>query len=153
MGKAINAKGTLFSIGAGGADTDPETDTYTDLCNAASVGFSGETTDEIDTTTLCDDAKTFIAGFTDYGTVTVDGNYLPSSAGQKRLKELNISKSIANFRVRFPDDGEGNGEVFLYFKGTVLNVTPAAAVGAKITLNASIRVSGAITEVLPEVGG
>jgi hypothetical protein len=147
---AINSKGTVVSIGT--INPIPEeftAETWLDLCNVTSIDFGGETTDEIDVTTLCSQAREFIPGFSDSGTITLSGNYLPGYDSQKRLQALKAAKEVGNFRISISDDGLGTGVVYQYFKASVSGITPAFAVGAAVTFSATLRLSGAITEVLP----
>lgn len=154
MAKAISSKGTIIAIGSiVPVPEDYTDDTYIDLCNIASVDYGGETTDEIDVTTLCSAAREFIPGFTDSGTITLNGNYLPGYEGQKRLQALKASKDVGNFKITITDDGLGNGAVYQYFKASVSGITPALAVGAAITFSTTLRISGEITEELPVVSG
>jgi hypothetical protein len=150
MPNAINSKGTICAVGSvSPIPEDYEDDTYLDLCNITTVGYGGETTDEIDVTTLCSAAREFIPGFSDSGSMTLEGNYLPGYEAQKRLQALKAAKQVGNFKIVFIDDGLGNGPVTQYFKASVTGITPALAVGAAVTFSATLRISGEITEVLP----
>jgi hypothetical protein len=150
MPKAISSKGTVVAIGSvSPIPVNYEVDTFIELCNITSVDYGGETTDEIDVTTLCSEAREFIPGFTDSGTITLNGNYLPGYAGQKQLQALKAAKDVGNFKITIPDDGLGNGAVYQYFKASVTGITPALAVGAAVTFSATLRISGEITEEVP----
>lgn len=97
-------------------------------------------------------AREFIPGFTDSGTITLNGNYLPGYTGQQRLQALKAGKAVGNFKIVLPDDGLGGGAVTQYFKASVNGITPALAVGAAITFSVTLRISGEITEELPTSG-
>jgi hypothetical protein len=151
MPKAINSKGTIVAIGSiddPSIPVDPKEDTFVGLCNIIGVEYSGETTDEIDVTTLGSETREFIPGFTDSGSITLNGNYLPGDEGQKLLQALKASKDVGNFQIMIPDNGLGGGgsKIYQHFKASVTGITPALAVGAAVTFSATLRISGVIEE-------
>jgi predicted secreted protein len=113
-----------------------------------SIGETSETVDELDVTTLDSTGgyREFVAGFKDGGEVAISG-YYTSDAGQKALRDAFKNNETGKFEVTFPD-GSGYS-----FNGFVKGVSrgPAEVDGA-VGFGATLRVSGAITEVEAPAG-
>lgn len=110
------------------------------------TNWSGPQTsvEELDATNLSDVARRSLPGLPDYGSLSGTAQTMLGTPGQWLL-----SKSLENnppdtfrFKLRLPDDGAGNGEVWGYGKGFVNGFPIEGSVGAVITSAISIRLTG-----------
>lgn len=131
---AIETQG--FELEIGNLD-DPLT--YTEV--VAITGFSGfdGQAAEIDATHLKSTAKEFLMGLQDFGTFSVDTNYLPADAGQVLMRSAKATRVIQDFRITFSDTSVAT------FQGYVLSAPTNGGVDAKVDGSFSIRISGDVT--------
>ena len=152
MSNGVFEGGILLSVGtASPVPENIEDDIYMNICNIISIEMNGAATEEIDVTALSSDAKEYISGFSDSGSWTVNGFWLPGDETQQRLKYMKDNRIKSNFCVTLPDDGMGNGAVKYYAKGEVMTLNLKASAGAAAAFTGTIRISGLVTEVLPNI--
>ena len=79
--------------------------TWVELADTTkTIEYSGESTDEIDVTTLGSEGfKETALGLTDPGEFSFTGHYVPSDGGQKEIAKAADDKKMRLFRVTFPD--------------------------------------------------
>lgn len=71
---------------------------YIDVC-AVSYQVNQNTAAEIDTTTLCDDAKTSLVGFSDPGTLTFDFFIDPTDSDYQALRDAQTDGEVRMFEI------------------------------------------------------
>ena len=105
-------------------------------------GLDGEAGD-IDVSTLDSDAKEFLTGLADEGTISLSGNYLPEDPGQEMLRAARLARTIRDFRITFSNGTTGT------FKGNVKTASFDASVDTALAGAFSIKISGVVTLVNP----
>ena len=140
MSEAMSAQGTYISKGNG---TSPET--YTEIAEVVSIGGPNETSEEIDVTHLRSPGayREFIQSFKDGGELPLELNFIPSNATQDSVTGIRADyqanpQPIKNWQITYP---EGTTCSFAAF---VKNVSAPASVGAKLALNVTLRIVGAV---------
>ena len=138
----IRSYGTLIQL------QSPDTGEYLNIGGIS--GFNGPniTRSEIDVTDFCSTAKEYILDLKDNGTFSADMFFCPSNPSQRFLIAGLDSDEAYGFRVVLPDDGTGNTS--FDFMGLVQGFPITGAMGAAITANLSLRITGDITWAWPE---
>lgn len=135
MANAIETQGFVFGVSASG--TSPIT--YTSVSEVVSFsGFDGAAA-EIDVTHLQSTAKEFLMGLQDFGSFTIEVNYLPADTGQDLLRTAKSNRDLHYFKVTFSDAS------FATFTGYVLSASVSGGVDAKVDGSFQIRISGDVT--------
>lgn len=133
MATALESQSSTLEVGNGDSPL-----TYTAIGGLVSFSaFDGQAS-EIDITDLDSTAKEFIMGLQDFGTFTGETNYLPSDAGQTRMRALKASREVESFTFT---DSAGNTATF---NGYVTSNPFSGGVDAKIDGSFGIRITGAV---------
>jgi len=82
------------------------------FCEAKSINFTGGTVDQTETTGMCDLAKTYEAGLSDSGSMTVSSNKLAQGATQIALRTHKSNGTKFPVKIAFPNSGT-NGSVIV----------------------------------------
>ncbi len=135
MANAIETQS--FTLGIGNGDGPPETFTLVGEI-VSFTGFDGQAS-EIDVTHLKSDAKEFLMGLQDFGTFSIETNYLPSDAGQVKMRAAKASRAIQTFEVTLSDASTIN------FSGYSLSSPMSGGVDSKVDGSFAIRISGDVT--------
>ena len=137
VSNAISGIGAVIQKGDGAS-----TEAFTDIAEVSNIGGPNISRDQHDVTTLGSTSgfREFIAGFRDGGEVVLDMNW--TREGYDVLKTAFDTNSSSNYKIIMPD--AGNTE-FL-FAGWVINITQNIPTDDKITMTATIKIDGAITE-------
>lgn len=101
---------------------------------------------EIDVSDLSSDAKEFILGLADNGTMGLDLIYDPSDPGQVILEGLRETSASNNFRVTVPNPLNSPAVSVFTFAGFVRTFPFTAAVDAALVGTVEVRITGAITK-------
>jgi len=101
-------------------------------------GFDGQAA-EIDITHLQSTAKEFLMGLQDFGTFSIDVNYLASDDGQQAMRAAKASRDKKLFRATFSDNSTA------VFDGYVLSNPLSGGVDAKVDGSFDVRITGAVT--------
>ena len=117
--------------------------------------FNGPQTSrgEIETTTLASTAKEYALDLKDMGTFTSTMQTRYGNPAQRILLANMDSTETLAFELVLPDDGYGNGEVFLPFEGRVQSFPVQGSKGQVITTSLSIRITGDVIPVFPDSQG
>ena len=149
---AENCNGAaVLSYGAKLQVEDPNTPgTFIDV--GGLTDFNGPQTSrgEIDTTTLCSKAKEYALDLKDMGTFTSTMQTRYGDPAQQILLANMDSVDTLGFKLTLPDDGYGNGEVVLTFRGRVQSFPVQGSMGQVITTSLSIRITGDVDFEFPE---
>lgn len=133
----MTSNGALFRIGDGGG---PET--FTTVGGVVSFsGFGAGSATIIDVTDLENTYKEKIAGQIDSGEISVTINADTSNPAQTQLKTDFNAGTLRNFEIRLTDSGPS----VITFAGIISSLTYGVSLDDKITLEASIAVSGGYT--------
>ena len=97
--------------------------------------FDGQAA-EIDTTTLRSAAKEFIMGLQDFGSGSLDVNYLPDDAGQSELRDAKTDSEVRTFRATFSDGTTATFEAY------VMSAPVSGGVDSKVEGSFSLRITG-----------
>lgn len=134
MANAIETQGFKFEIGNNDSPL-----TWTEVKEVTSfTGFDGQAA-EIDVTHLQSTAKEFLMGLQDFGTFTIEVNYLPADAGQDDMRAAKASREIQDFRVTFSDTSTAT------FQGYVLSAPISGGVDSKVDSSFAVRITGDVT--------
>lgn len=117
----------------------------TELENLLEVPELGAKVDKVETTTLADGAKRYIAGIKDYGDLEFKFLYDNSevTSNFRVLKALETAETIEPFIIEFPD-GTKFG-----FSASVVCKVDSAKVGDALKFSASLTLSTDITPTNP----
>lgn len=131
-----------------GVSTLPAT-TYTPVNCTIGINMEDNEAQDIDVTCLSSDAKQYLVGVQDSGTLTLDLNVEFGDAGYVILQTAKASGDEIAFEIELAKEGtETKGRTFT-FNGFVKALPFAMAVDAAITGTASVKISGAVTETDP----
>jgi hypothetical protein len=131
MSDALETQGFMFEIGDGASPLD-----YTEVKEVVSFnGFDGQAA-EIDVTHLQSVAKEFIMGLQDFGTFSMDVNFLPSDPGQLIMRAAKADRSIQDLKLTFSD-----GTIAI-FQGYILSSPVSGGVDAKVNSSFAVRITG-----------
>ena len=136
----VNGKGTrLFVSETGSFNINDK------LAHLTEIGEIGGTTAEIDVTDLDSDGKEYVAGDTDFGTVSISGNLVAEDeeSAYSKLNKLFKSKKVVNWGISHPIVEDAN----VKFKGYVSSLKYGARNTENLmTFTAEVRVSGALSD-------
>lgn len=138
MSNAINAKGTVVSIGTTAAD--PSGDTFTAIGEVLSWDGPGGSASLIDVSHLQSTAKEKRKGLRDSGQVTMNVNCIFGDAGQQALVAAELEDDPFNFRIVYADGTQDD------FKALVMQFRPAGGgVDEVVRAQVTLEVTGAVT--------
>lgn len=120
------------------------------VCDATAVSGIGKTNSEEDSTTFCSNGvREYIAGVTEGSQITVDMNYVISSAVRRALMTAVDDKATVQMRlvVDPEDDATNDSEMdeIYYFDVAALSYTLNPNATAKNTMQWTGRISGELT--------
>ena len=114
---------------------------FVELKNLQETPDIGAEPETVETTTLANASRIYIAGLKDYGslafTFLLDTNQDDSSF--KKIRAVEEAKEVCDWKVEFPD-----GTNFT-FSGTATTVVSGAAINEAFTFTANIQLSSDIT--------
>jgi len=110
------------------------------------TAFDGQA-NEIDMTHLRSTAKERIMGLQDFGSFSIDANYLPdeSAPGQAALRDAKATRQRQKFKFNIPADVEGGNVSTAEFFGFVQSASMTGGVDSKIDTTFNILVDGDVT--------
>jgi len=100
---------------------------------------SGQAAD-IDVTHLQSDAKEYLIGLKDAGTITLEGNLVPDDIGQVEMRTARDDQAIRSFKITLTDATPTT----LSFDAFVKQFATSAGVDSSLPFNASLRVTGEV---------
>jgi len=133
---ALESQGTKFEIKAGTPAA------FIRVCEIKTFSGPGGSATVIDTTDLCDTAKTKRMGLADEGQLSMTINYIPQDAAHAALRAARASRDLTDFKLTFTDTPATVWE----FSGFVAGFSLSGAVDGVIEANVTIEISGEITE-------
>ena len=111
-----------------------------DIPGVTALTGPGESVTMIDSTDLADTTMQRIAGLLDSGEVSLSLDWDPAQASHIALRTAKDSRAFAEFIIVWPDTG---AEVFT-FNAFVSAMSPSASVNDKLTMSATLTITGAI---------
>lgn len=134
----------VLAIGDGNS---PEV--FLDFCALSDMSGLGETKPQVDTTTVCDTARTFRNGLAEGNEMTVVANLIhgaaaSSAAALAAIRDLFASykaDDIVNMRYRFRDVSP---DEYFAFSTTILSWAIAGPIGDKVTMTFGMKISGEV---------
>ena len=143
---AIGFQGTIVSISEDG-------ETYQQIGCLLGYDRAGASRNDIDITCADDEAKKFLPGLKDNGTLSIDLNYEPESAGWAMVLDSEDSNENYHFKIEMSNkpDEAGTGSL-REFQGYVNTTSDSGAVDDKVSANVDIKITGAITRTAPVPG-
>jgi hypothetical protein len=141
----LDGTGWATSVAAGTATPN----TYANACEAKDFTFAGGTSNEIEKTTLCSQAKEFVLGLQDNGNFNFNMNYKMSDPAQQELMTARADRMPRWFELEYPDMSKS------VFQAYVKEFNRSGAQGQIITAAVSTRITGPVTDILPpaDAGG
>lgn len=134
---AISGIGTVIQRGDGAS-----VEAFTTIAEVSNIGGPNISRDLHDVTTLdsVNGFREFIAGFRDGGEVVLDMNW--TREGYDILKTDFDTNASRNYKIIMPDVGSTEFD----FAAWVINITQNIPTDDKITMTATLKIDGAITE-------
>ncbi len=134
---AISGIGAVIQRGDGAS-----VEAFTTLAEVSNIGGPNISRDTIDVTTLdsVNGFREFIAGFRDGGEVVLDMNW--TRASYDLLKTDFDTNASRNYKIIMPDSGSTEFD----FAAWVINIATNIPTDDKITMTATLKIDGAITE-------
>lgn len=119
----------------------------TEILNLLEIPELGGKVDKVETTTLADSAKKYIAGIKDYGDLEFKFIYDNSTAtsNYRVLKAMETAGTINEFVITFPDLTK------FTFSGTVMTSIDSAKVGDVLQFSMSLTLSTDIVATNPTI--
>lgn len=138
MSQAINAKGTVISIGT--TASDPSGDSFTAVGEALSWDGPGGSATVIDVSHLLSTSKEKRKGLRDEGQFTVNVNCIFGDAGQDAVRAATAEDDPYNFQVEYPDGTVDN------FKALVMQYrSSGGGVDEVIRAQITLEITGDVT--------
>lgn len=135
---ALESQGAVFKIGDGATPTE----VFNAIGQVVSVsGIGSGSASEIDVTHLSSTAKEFLLGLKDEGEISVTLNLDTADTYQTQLRTARDNNTLTNFEFDLTEDTPTTISFAAYVKTFGIGV----AVDDKITLEVSLRVTGAAT--------
>lgn len=113
--------------------------TMTQVCEIRSINSQNTATPEIDTTGICDESTTFVAGLKSLGTLSLSGNYLPQATVQAKLREYELSGTTFAVEITFPSPAVNGRYVVPAF---MQNINFSGQVNDKWMVEMSLKKAG-----------
>jgi hypothetical protein len=133
---ALESQGTKLEIGIGTPVV------YERICEIKTFSGPGGSATVIDTTDLCDTAKTKRMGLADEGQLSFTINYIPADTAHAELRAARASRELTLFKLTFTDTPATVWE----FAGFVAGFSLSGAVDGVIEATVTVEISGEITE-------
>lgn len=111
--------------------------TFVDFCELTGVDKTGGTTEEIEATTICSNAKEFEVGMPDSGSMTLNYNFAPNQAVQTYLRNAAANGTDVAVKVVLPGDG---GSIIMV--GNVQNNNWSASVNGLWVGSSTLKLTG-----------
>jgi len=141
---AYESQGTMFFWSSAGS-----TSASTAVANAIGevVSFNGPTgqAGTIDVTHLGSTAKEFLMGLRDEGELTLDINFLPTDAGQVRLRTDRAARSLKKCVIKLNDNTSDAATTKLIFDAYCIGLAVQGAVDNALKGTVTIKIAGAVT--------
>lgn len=136
---ALEGQGVQLQLGNGAS---PEV--FTEICEVKTMNpFTGSAA-EIDTTSMCDTAKTFRMGLQDWGNVALTMNFIPKDTQHAELMAAKRDRQTRTFRIVLTD---ASPSTTYEFQAYVTSVPLTTGVDAVVEGNVTLRITGDVTEV------
>ena len=135
---------------------DPADESLVTVGCPTTANFSGRTTDQIETTCLTDDDRTFVSGLNNPGTFTFTVNLDSSDASHARIQDLQNDGTTLLWAIGLSDgtaaptvDSGGTFDLdtsrsWRRFSGNITDYSEDFATNTIITANVTVQISGAI---------
>lgn len=117
--------------------------TFSNFCELTGVNQQDGTADRTEVTSICSNAKEFVTGLSDSGTLSLDFNWAGNQPVQAALRAAKKAGTVLSYEVGFPEDG---GKAIMF--GTVSATSFQGAVNGVWKGSATIQLTGEIF-VLP----
>lgn len=128
-----------FQLGDGAS---PEV--FADFCAVADANGVGEESPLIDTTTLCDLARTYRRGLPDGLEFPLVVNYIQADRQTQQLYEAFKAKTVLHFRLMVADSSP---EEYIAFAAIVRGWTNGSPSGEKATMTFTLKITGEVNWV------
>lgn len=99
MANEVYTAGSTLARGTGSGS--PET--FETVLGIQDIKLPSPSSTEIDTTDLASTAKEFLLGLSDFGEVSFNGKFLPTSAVQQQLIADQLARDLHNWKVTMSD--------------------------------------------------
>jgi hypothetical protein len=134
-----NAQQSRILHSAGGS-----TGTFVELEAVTSIDGPTGTANNIDVTDLRSTGKENVPGLADYGTVTLQGNWIGGTVQQALYTMFSNNSDPESFKVAMPTSSAGTTFDVFAFDASVSAFSLGAKVDDKQTCNITLKVSGAV---------
>lgn len=120
---------------------------YNRICEATAVGGIGKTNALVDSTTFCSGAsREYIPGLAEGNELTIDANYIVSSAVRRQLQKAVNDRANVQLRLVVMQDGLVIDEEYR-FEAAALSWGITPSIDDKNTVNFTAKISGDINYV------
>jgi len=138
---SVLSKGTKLYIGQDAPISSPEV--FTQVGGITDVGAPESSSTEIDDTDLDSEAKEFIRGLVDYGSITMQLKYRSTDPVVQRIEDLGLSGDNVNWRIVYANGTKKE------FNAFVKSFNPSAAVDSIVKGPLTLRINGVVTTTYP----
>lgn len=131
-----------FQVGNGAS---PEV--FTDMCAVVEANGLGEESPLIDTTSMCDQARTYRRGLPDGLEIPLVANFIQGDTQIQGLYNDYKAKTPRNFRMVIADSSP---EEYIEFTATIRGWNLGAPIGEKATMTFTLKATGEVNWVFEE---
>ncbi len=137
--KASSSQKVILARGDGASPTE----VFTKIGEITSWNGPTETAKQIDVTSVDSDAREFIAGLSDPGEVSFDGNFVADDASQLGLRADMAARVLRNFKLTLADATAAlTKPTVIAFTAVVTKFEIKGSVDNKVDFAAALKISG-----------
>ncbi len=119
--------------------------TYARICEASGISGIGQVNALVDSTTFCSGAsREYIPGLADGSEITVDANYIVSSAVRRQMTAAVMARSTVEMRLVVDQDGLGVFDEEYVFAAAALSFQLGPSIDEKNVIGYTFKISGDI---------
>lgn len=132
--------GMFLEIGGAGSPT-----VYARICEANAISGIGKTNALVDSTTFCSGGvKEFIPGLAEGSEITIDANYIISSAVRRQLMDAVNDRATVELRLVVDQEDDGILDEEYRFAAAAISYSISPSTSDKNTAHFSLKISGEI---------
>lgn len=121
---------------------------YTRICEATGISGIGKTNALVESTTFCSNGtREYIPGLADGAEITIDANYIVSSAMRRLLMEAVDDRSNVQMRLVVDQDADDTIDEEYRFEAAALSYTLNPSLDEKNAVSFTFKISGVINYI------
>lgn len=121
---------------------------YNSICEATAISGFGATNAQVDSTTFCSEgAREFIPGLAEGNEITIDANYIVSSAVRRQLQDAVNDKANVQLRLVVKQDPDGAVDEEYRVEAAALSYVINPSIDDKNAVSFTLKMSGNINYI------